>query len=82
MQEDLILDKLEGIDKKVTTISQVLLGNGNTDKSVVVRLAILEESDKNERANSRLGKRGQIAIVCSSIAAVTSVVVALIALLK
>ena len=93
MSEELILERLDTIDEKITNISRVVVGNGSTDRSLVVRLATLEESVNNCQLNSshkrayreqyaQISKRGQVAIICSSIAACTSVVVALIALLK
>ena len=93
MSESVILEKLDNIEKKINAISVVVTGNGSTDRSLVVRLATLEESVDNCQAQSahkrayreqytQISKRGQVAIICSSIAACTSVVVALIALLK
>ncbi len=64
---------LESIKEDVAVIREVLLGNGDTDKSVVVRLATLEE-----RETMRLDKKSIASIVCALIMSIGAIIVSLI----
>ena len=66
-------DLLASIKKDVAIIREVLLGNGNTGKSVVVRLATLEQ-----REIMRLDKKSVASIVCALIMSIGAIVVSLI----
>jgi len=66
-------DLLASIKEDVAIIREVLLGNGNTDKSVVVRLATLEQ-----RETMRLDKKSVASIVCALIMSIGAIVVSLI----
>ena len=89
MTEKVIIEKLENIEKDVGVISQVLLGNGDPERSVVTRLIRLEDSVKacqsrplEHHRSNETSKKGRVAIICSTITALSAIVVALIALLK
>jgi len=66
-------EMLESIKEDVAIIREVLLGNGNTGKSVVVRLATLEQ-----REIMRLDKKSVASIVCALIMSVGAIIVSLI----
>ena len=66
-------DLLESIKDDVEIIREVLLGNGDTDKSVVVRLATLEE-----RETMRLDKKSIASIACALIMSIGAIIVSLI----
>ena len=82
MSEELILQKLNNIEEKVTSISEIVSGNGDPQKGMVVRQAKMEEWKDNHEANHKISKRGRVAIACSSIMAVSAIIVAFISLLK
>ena len=73
---------LNAIHTDVSHIKTILLGNGNTKDSIVVRLAMLEQSVTNCQSGSLFRRRGQATIIASCISSVAAIAIALIALFK
>ena len=81
-------EMLQSIKQDVAIIREVLLGNGDTGKSVVVRLTQIEDSVKNcqarnieyltnSKADARMDKRSKAMIACALITSVGAIIISL-----
>lgn len=77
--------KLANIAEDVATIKEVLLGNGDIEKSLVVRFTRLEDSVGNcqkihsdRNTAQQMGWKIITTIVCCALSSITAIVVALI----
>ncbi|MCP4566841.1 MAG: hypothetical protein GY841_04580 [FCB group bacterium] len=86
MTDDVIL---ESIKEDVGIIREVLLGNGDVKKSIVVRLTKLEDSVNNcqtrnkeylteAKTNKRLDRKSVASIICALIMSAGAIIVSLI----
>ena len=75
-----IATSLDDIKTDLKTMSKIMVGNGNTDDSFIVRFALVEQELRDSRGAKRWwGKIGQsviVAVVVAAIFFVASVVMA------